>query len=76
MGGPAIQKAWTPNLVQDDPLGTTSVKPDFESYHNVGRLWLMTSGTAVSDAVRHHSIKRFEDDNAQFVAYHLQTLKQ
>ena len=42
--GPATQKAWSSNVVQDDRLGTASLTPDVDADHRVDRLSLMTSG--------------------------------
>ena len=41
---PATQKARSPNLVQDDRLGTASLTPDFDADRSVDHLSLMTSG--------------------------------
>ena len=43
-GGPATQKARSPNLVQGDHLGTASLTPDVNTDRSVDRLLLMTSG--------------------------------
>ena len=42
--GPITQKARSPNLVQDDRLGTASLTPDVDADCSVNRLSLMTSG--------------------------------
>ena len=41
---PTTQKARSPNLVQDDRLGTASLTPDVDADRSVDRLSLMTSG--------------------------------
>ena len=44
----AVGPARSPNLVQDDRLGTASLTPDVDADHSVDRLSLMTSSKQTS----------------------------